>query len=342
MVELRVTGQPTLHEIQIMSALVNSVQDAPVKTAPNPRVGCVLVGPDGDVISQGIHGEDGIHHAEVIALNHAGQRAKGATAVVTLEPCSHVGRTGPCADALIEAGIARVVFGSPDTSVAAGGAEKLRAAGIEVVGGVCLDAAETLIEPWKFATMYSRPFVTLKIATTLDGYLAAVDGSSKWITGEVARDYVQHLRARVDAIVIGTNTAELDDPLLDVRLPGDWPQPQPYIIGRRELSATLRLHGRYIQIRDHDPTKALQQMFNDGMQHVLIEGGATLAAEFIKAELVDQLIWCTAPLLLGAGRSAISDLGITNISNAVPWDIKNSAKYGPDLVTELRPRVSKG
>jgi len=333
---------PTQFELDLMTALASAVFNAPVRTAPNPRVGCIIVSENGSIISQGIHGEDGIHHAEVIALQRAGSQAKGATALVTLEPCSHIGRTGPCSEALIEAGIKRVVFGSKDESIAAGGAQRLREAGIEVVVGAVADITDSLIEPWKFASTHNRPFVTLKIASTLDGYLAAVDGTSRWITGEVAREFVHQLRARVDAIAIGSNTAELDDPLLDVRLPGEWPQPQPYIIGKRQLSESLRLHGRYIQIRDHDPSAALQQMYTDGVQHVLVEGGATIAAEFIKAGLVDQLFWCTGPILLGAGRSAVADLGITTIANSVQWDIQNSAKYGVDLITELRPRRSKG
>ncbi|MEY2635444.1 MAG: hypothetical protein RIS75_1384 [Actinomycetota bacterium] len=333
---------PTQSEIENMKALVSDVVAARVRTAPNPRVGCRIITSDGVVISQGIHGEDGIHHAEVIALQRAGDRARGATAIVTLEPCAHTGKTGPCAEALIDAGVSRVIYGSSDSSIAAGGQQVLEAAGIHVLSGVEVEATDKIIEIWKFATDAQRPFVTLKIASTLDGYVAAADGTSRWITGPEAREFVHRLRSQVDAIAVGTNTALVDDPSLDVRLEGEWTSPQAYILGKRTLPNTLRLDGRYIQIKEHEPATVLSMMFEQGVRHVMIEGGATLAAAFIKVDLVDQMFWCTAPALLGSGTSAMGDLGISTIDQAVRWDIQNSAKYGADLITELKPRRLNG
>jgi len=327
----------TLADLQHMSELIEAVLHAPVRPTPNPRVGCRIVDANGALISQGIHERAGHEHAEVMALKAAGERARGATAVVTLEPCNHFGKTPPCVDALIAAGVARVVFGAGDPNPeAAGGAEKLKDAGVEVVGYVREREADAIIEPWWFSKNHHRPFVTLKIAATMDGFVAAQDGSSRWITGEMARIAVHQLRARVDAVAVGTATAVTDDPLLDVRLEGNWPQPAHYVIGKRDLPR-LRMKDA-IQISSHDPREALEQMFTDGVRHVMVEGGATVASAFIRAGLVDQLLWFTAPKLLGAGVDAIASLGITNINDAVEWHLLNVEQYGQDVMLDLRPR----
>ena len=174
------------------------------RTLPNPRVGCVLLAPDGAVVAQGVHRGAGLPHAEIEALTQAGDAARGTTAVVTLEPCNHTGRTGPCSEALIAAGVARVVFAQPDpTPDAGGGAAALEAAGIDVQGGLLSDEAAALNVEWTFAVTSGRPFVTWKYAATMDGLSAAPDGSSKWITSDDARRDVQLFRAEADAIMAG-------------------------------------------------------------------------------------------------------------------------------------------
>jgi diaminohydroxyphosphoribosylaminopyrimidine deaminase/5-amino-6-(5-phosphoribosylamino)uracil reductase len=229
------------------------------------------------------------------------------------------------------------VFGSGDPNpAAAGGAEKLVAAGIEVIGYVRSFESDAIIEPWWFAINHKRPYVTLKIASTMDGFVAAADGSSRWITGEMARIQVHHLRARVDAVAVGSATAVTDDPLLDVRLEGEWPQPAHYVIGNRTLPP-LRMKDMQ-QIATHDPAAALSRMFDDGVRHVMVEGGATLSAAFIRAGLVDQLLWFTAPKLLGAGVDAIGNLAITNINDAIEWNLLKVEQFGQDVMLDLRPR----
>jgi diaminohydroxyphosphoribosylaminopyrimidine deaminase/5-amino-6-(5-phosphoribosylamino)uracil reductase len=318
-----------------MLELLHDVEVAPVHTTPNPRVGARVLDDDGIVISQGIHGESGVDHAEVIALSRAGDKARGATLLITLEPCNHIGKTGPCSQAILDAGIARVVFASADTTKAAGGADFLTQQGVDVVGGVCSAEGDHLVAPWKHFNQTGLPFVTLKLATTLDGYVAATDSSSRWITGEVARTFVHQLRASVDAIAVGSSTVAVDDPLLDVRLPGQWPQPQRYIVGKRDLAANFRLNGLATQIKSHDPKEVLDFMAATGVQHVLLEGGPTVAAAFVRAGLVNRIYWCIAPKVLGAGISALAGLGISAITDAIQWRIVKSWQAGDDVIIEL-------
>ncbi|MFD0385192.1 bifunctional diaminohydroxyphosphoribosylaminopyrimidine deaminase/5-amino-6-(5-phosphoribosylamino)uracil reductase RibD [Streptomyces stramineus] len=196
------------------------------RTSPNPVVGCVVLAPDGTVVGEGFHKGAGHPHAEPEALAAAGDRARGATAVVTLEPCAHTGRTGPCADALLRAGVARVLYAVPDPNPgAAGGAERLRAAGVEVVGDVLREEAERVNELWLTAIRRGRPCVTWKFGGTLDGRSAAPDGTSRWITGPAAREDAHRLRASHDAVLVGSGTLRADDPHLGLRhgVPGEPP-----------------------------------------------------------------------------------------------------------------------
>ena len=213
-----------------------------VPLGPNPRVGCVLLADDGTEVAEGFHRGAGTPHAEVAALTEAGDAARGATAVVTLEPCNHTGRTGPCVEALLAAGVRRVVFAQPDPNPeAAGGAEALRAAGVEVEAGVLADEAARLNRAWTFAVHHERPFVTWKLATTLDGRSAAADGTSRWISSEAARQDTHRLRAECDVLLVGTRTVEVDDPLLTVRDNWDRPvrhQPLRAVMGLREIRPT--------------------------------------------------------------------------------------------------------
>lgn len=304
---------------------------------PNPRVGCALVDADGTVISIGAHHGAGTPHAEVEALANAGDRATGATAVVTLEPCAHTGRTGPCTQALINAGVKRVVFAQTDPNpVASGGADVLRQAGIEVEGPVMPADAEAINHPWTTAVVRGTPFVTLKIASTLDGRIAAKDGTSRWITSAQAREQVHQLRSEVDAVLVGTGTVEADDPQLGDRRQTARHQPKPVVMGNREIPRNARIRqADFLQLQTHDPSQALKELFAADIRHMLIEGGATIAAAFLRADLVDRIVWFAAPKLLGAGTSAIGDLGIATITDALQWRIDTIESVGPDLRLDL-------
>jgi len=292
---------------------------------PNPRVGCVLVAADGHVVGRGAHQGAGTDHAEVVALADAGGAARGSTAYVTLEPCNHHGRTPPCAQALIKAGVAAVRYAVPDPTTAAGGARTCAEAGLEVASGPLTDEAAGFLAPWLFAVANGRPFVTLKIASTRDGYIAAADGSSRWITGPDARRWVHGLRAQVDAIAVGSGTFRADSPALTVRGFEVVRQPHRYVLGEVQAEGFTGLPGR-------DPEAALAQMYEAGVRHVLLEGGATVAAAFLRAGLVDDLVWFTAPTLLGAGTRAVGDLGIGTIADAQRWAVTDVQKVGGDVM----------
>lgn len=294
-----------------------------VPLGPNPRVGCVLLDDAGATVAEGFHRGAGTPHAEADALAHAGERARGTTAVVTLEPCNHHGRTGPCSEALIAAGVRRVVFAQPDPNPeAAGGANRLRAAGIEVEHGLDEGEARALNRVWTFATDHGRPFVTWKFATTLDGRSAAADGTSRWVSSRAARLDTHRLRATCDVMLVGTSTVAVDDPLLTVRDEQDRPlphQPLRAVMGERDLDPGRRIFNadaESVHLRTRDPHEALRQLYARGRQHVFLEGGPTLAAAYLRAGLVDEIVVYVAPMLLGAGRSAVADLGITTISEA--------------------------
>ncbi len=310
---------------------------------PNPRVGCVILAPDGSVIATGAHDGPGNPHAEVIALAVAGDRARGATAVVTLEPCNHKGRTGPCSKALIDAGVTRVVFGQPDPNPqAAGGADALRGAGVLVTDGFMADAAQTLNADWTLAMTRQRPEVTWKLAATLDGWVAAADGSSKWITGDAARAQVQQLRAEHDAVLVGTTTVLTDDPELTARTPQPSPQPWRIVMGQRSVPAGARVRlaepiDRFWQIPTRDPAFALSQMLRRDVHSVLLEGGPALAGAFLRLGLIDRIIWYTAPALLGAGRPVVTDLGVTSIDQALRLELLDVQRVGDDVRIDLRP-----
>lgn len=316
------------------------------RTLPNPRVGCVLLDTAGQEVAVGVHRGAGTPHAEVEALTGAGRRAYGATAVVTLEPCTHTGRTGPCTQALVDAGIARVVVAQTDHSAAAGGgADTLRAAGIDVETGVLEDEARTLNEAWTFAVTHGRPFVTFKLAASLDGRSAAADGTSQWITGEAARTDVQRLRARCDAIVVGTGTVQADDPRLTLRradgtpLPYDG-QPLRVVVGTRPVHEDARVldgHAPSLRLRTHDLDAVLGALAAREIRHVWLEGGPTLAGAFLEAGTVDEVVAYVAPVLLGAGRPAVLTEAMPTIGSAVRLCTLDVARIGPDVRITTRP-----
>lgn len=314
--------------------------DAPLH--PNPHVGCVLLGPDGESVAEGVHRGAGTPHAEVVAIAGAGHRARGATAVTTLEPCDHTGRTGPCSQALIDAGVARVVVAQRDPNpVAAGGLERLRAAGVEVEAGVLADEAAHLNPAWTFAHSHGRPFVTWKLAATLDGRSAAADGTSRWITSSAARHDAHALRARCDTVLVGTGTALVDDPRLDVRgVPVTGDQPMRVVMGTRELRPGSRIvdgAAPTVHLRTREPAAALRSLYLDhDRHHVLLEGGPTLAAAFLRAGLVDEVVSYIAPALLGSGPSAVGDLGIGTIGDALRLRTTDVTVLGEGQQTTIR------
>lgn len=317
-------------------------------THPNPVVGCVITGRDGSPVGEGFHAVAGGPHAEVEALRMAGPRARGGTAYVTLEPCNHTGRTGPCADALIEAGIARVVFAVPDPNQqAAGGAEKLRNKSLQVEQGVLQDEAEAVNHVWLHSVRMGRPFVTWKFATTLDGRSAAPDGTSRWITGPIARADVHRHRAECDAIAVGTQTVLDDDPELTVRDENDVPaarQPLRVVVGDRDIPATARVrndHAETLLLPTHDPAEVLRQLDDRQIRHLWLEGGPTLAAAFLRAQLVDQIVAYVAPAVLGSGYAAIGDLGAESIDHLRRFKLTDVDRLGDDvrlILTPLEPQ----
>ena len=315
-----------------------------VPLGPNPRVGCVLLAPDGSEIAEGFHRGAGTAHAEVAALTAAGDAARGATAVVTLEPCNHTGRTGPCSLALFEAGVTRVVYAQPDPNPkAAGGAQSLRNAGVEVEMGLLERESRQLNRAWTFAMEHKRPFVTWKFASTLDGRSAAADGTSQWVTGEPARRDVHRLRGDCDAILAGTGTVLRDDPQLTVRdeVGENRPhQPLRVVVGERDLPGTARVlddAAPTLHLRSHDPAEVLGALYERDVQHVFLEGGPTLAAAFLTAGYVDEVVAYLAPKLLGSGRSAVGDLGIESITGALDLVVTDVTVLGHDVRITGRP-----
>ncbi|KYH44312.1 riboflavin biosynthesis protein RibD [Branchiibius sp. NY16-3462-2] len=294
---------------------------------PNPQVGCVLVRGD-QVIGEGWHEGAGSPHAEVAALRAAGD-ARDATAYVSLEPCNHTGRTGPCAQALNDAGVAKVVYAQADpNATAAGGAARLRAAGIEVEH----QPIETdLNRYWTYAVTHRRPFVTWKFAATLDGRSAAADGSSQWITGPAARADVQARRATAGAIIAGTGTVLADDPRLTVR--GHDGNPLRVIVGHREIppAARVKADENYLQIPTHDPLVVLHALQDREIRHAWLEGGPQVAAAFLRGGLVDEVVAYLAPALLGKGASAVGDLGIGNIAEIQRFELHEVDRVGGDV-----------
>jgi diaminohydroxyphosphoribosylaminopyrimidine deaminase/5-amino-6-(5-phosphoribosylamino)uracil reductase len=308
-------------------------------TSPNPWVGCVVVsGTDPARVFEGATAPPGGPHAEVTALGRAGElHARGSTLFTTLEPCAHHGRTPPCTDAIIEAGVARVVIGleDPDHQVAGRGAAALRAAGIEVsLGTAAADVTEQLAPYLKHRTT-GRPWVVLKMAASLDARTAAPDGTSRWITGEEARQDVHRLRARSDAILVGAGTVRADDPELTVRL-GDGPAPtQPLRVvlgaappGAKVLPA-LELSGPLDEV--------LTELGQRGVLQLLVEGGASVAHDFHAAGLVDRYVFYLAPLLFGGddARPLFAGPGAGTIGDVWRGKLVSVERLGEDLRVEV-------
>lgn len=308
---------------------------------PNPRVGAVIVA-EAEVVGEGFHRGSGTPHAEAVALAQAGEHARGATVYASLEPCTHHGRTGPCAQALVEAGVQRVVFATADPNpAAAGGADVLRAAGVQVEQ-VESPIADDLNRRWAYAVSHHRPFVTWKVGATLDARVAAVDGSSRWITGPQARADVHRLRAECGAIAVGTGTLLTDDPSLTVRDLDSMPvgrQPLRVVVGRRAIpdTAALRATDEWLQVSSHIPGDTLAALHERKIRHVLLEGGPTLAGSWLRAGQVDEIWAYIAPKLLGSGPSLVSDLGVPTLADAQELDLLDVDRLGDDVRLILRP-----
>ena len=311
-------------EREAMLRAIALAMSVDIPDGPNPRVGCVLVDAEGRTVGEGVHRGAGTAHAEVDALAQAGSAARGGTAIVTLEPCNHTGRTGPCSEALLAAGVARVVYAQADPhAVAAGGADRLRSAGVDVEGGLLVQEAASLNEAWTHAVTTGRPFVTWKVASTLDGRVAAADGSSRWITGDAARAEVHLWRRRCDAIAAGTGTVLSDDPHLTARDgEGDLADRQPLrvVVGLSDIPPSAHVldsSAPSLHLRTRDPAEVLATLARLEVRHLLLEGGPRLGAAFLASGLVDEVVWYVAPMLLGAGSPAVADWGITTLGEAV-------------------------
>ena len=299
--------------------------------APNPNVGCLIV-KDGKVVGRGWTQSGGRPHAEAVALAWAGEMASGATAYVSLEPCAHPSPRGPCCtDTLIAAGIARVVVAAqdPDARTDGKGIARLRAAGIEVIEGVLPAEARAAMAPWWTRQVAGRPFVTLKLATSLDGCIALGDGSSRWVTGDRARAHGHLERASHQAILVGRGTLVADNPSLDVRLAG---------LEDRSPTRLLLTSG---QAPDGWTAVASPEAI-DGIDSVLVEGGAGAASAFLAADRVDRLLLYRAPILIGGGKPALGDIGLTDLADAHGrWRPTDSRLLGSDRL-DVYERIREG
>jgi diaminohydroxyphosphoribosylaminopyrimidine deaminase/5-amino-6-(5-phosphoribosylamino)uracil reductase len=317
-------------------------------TSPNPWVGCVIRTADGELF-EGATGEPGEAHAEVNALEHAGARARGATAYVTLEPCVHSGRTGPCTDALIEAGVARVVIGiiDPDEHVDGAGLARLREKGIVVDTGLFADRASVQLAPYLTHRRTGRPYVVLKLASSLDGGTAAPDGSSQWITSAPARADGHRLRAESDAILVGAGTVRRDDPSLTVRdyrppvMPADGSvDPLRVILGSADEAAQVQP----CREMSGEISDVLDELGRDGVLQVLVEGGATVAGAFHSAGLVDRYVIYIAPALFGGDDAPglFAGNGAYTIKDLWRGRFTMVERVGHDLRVDLLPELEEG
>lgn len=293
-----------------MREAITLALDPDFRSGGNPRVGCVILDADGTVVGRGHHRGAGFPHAEVVALEQAGPAALGGTAVVTLEPCRHTGRTPPCTDALIAAGVASVVCAIPDPGPqAGGGADVLRDRGITVQIGIERERAEMVLREWLHVQRTGRPFVIAKCAMSVDGRVADRDGAPLQLTGSLSNQRSHELRAQVDAIVVGTGTVVADDPQLTARLtPPVRHQPLRVAVGRRAVSNSARMRGAgFRHIADHDPQIVLRALRDEGCLSVLLEGGPTLMRAWLLADVVDEVRWAISPVIVGSGPTALGD-----------------------------------
>ncbi|HEX3789434.1 MAG TPA: bifunctional diaminohydroxyphosphoribosylaminopyrimidine deaminase/5-amino-6-(5-phosphoribosylamino)uracil reductase RibD [Pseudonocardiaceae bacterium] len=322
-----------------MSAALAASVEVCGTTSPNPPVGCVILDAAGAVVGTGVTQPPGGPHAEVMALAQAGARARGGTALVTLEPCTHHGRTPPCTSALLTAGIVEVRYAVADPNpVAAGGAKLLDAAGVRTEPGPLTDeVARGPLRAWLHHTRTGRPHVTWKYAASLDGRVAAADGTSRWISSAESRAEVHGLRTRIDAIMVGLGTVLADDPQLTARtadgrsLPR---QPLRVVVGTGDLPPGARVaddNAETVHLRTREPAEVLTALTERGIVDVLLEGGPRLAGAFLHAGLVDRVLAYVAPMLLGSGPAALADAGVATITDAHRFTIDEATMSGADV-----------
>lgn len=325
-------------------AAVRAGEDVVGVPSPNPPVGAALLDAGGRLVATGGTEPAGGRHAEVVALDAAGDAAAGSTLVVTLEPCSHTGRTGPCTQRIIDAGVARVIYGVADPHpLAAGGAAVLRDAGVDVTQDPMAEAlaGSDALRAWLHRQATGRPLVTWKYAASLDGYVAASDGTSQWITGEAARQHAHSRRAVVDAIIVGTGTLATDDPSLSARYADGSPRPRSplaCVMGLGEVpgdAAVRTSPGGFQHLRTREPAEALS-LLPDAL-HVIVEGGPTVAGAFLAAGLVDEIDAYIAPLVLGGGRPITDGADVGTLAAAHRFRVAFQEQLGDDAFLRLVP-----
>jgi len=314
-----------------------SLQGLGVST-PNPNVSAAIYGADGSLIADGFHNRTmSVDHAEVVALKKAGAAARGATMVVSLEPCAHTGTTPPCVQAIIDAGISTVIYAVADPNpIAAGGAEKLADAGIAVEYRESKELSYVQ-RAWLHKEKTGRPLMLWKVATTLDSKVAASDGTSQWITGPESREDVQSLRAQSDAILIGTNTAIVDNPHLIPR--GHTARPVRIISGEQEVPATNRIfddEARTISVKSKSIPDLMKLLSGEGFNQVLVEAGPTLGSALMASGNIDELIIYQAPKMLGAGKEFVSRLGISTLDDHLKLELISVRQLGSDIKSHYR------
>ena len=329
------------NHLAFMQRAIALSENGLARTAHNPIVGAVIVGKDGSVIAEGFHDRaSSADHAEVVALKIAGDKARGATMYVTLEPCNHTGTTGPCTNAIIDAGIATLIFAVADPNpVASGGAATLKAAGIEVVAGVGQDEAAYSNRAWLTKIIKGRPFITWKVAATLDGKVAALDGTSKWITNEASRADVQKVRRSVDAIMVGTQTVIADDPHLVPRDGIEGANPLRIVCGTQDLPKSAKVFDsaaptKVIASKDLEVIAA--ELLATGVNHILLESGPTLASAMLHGCMLDELMIYQGPSLLGAGKNFVADLGALTLDHAMRMPRVSTETFGDDVKSVYR------
>ena len=337
------------------------------RTSPNPLVGCVVLDASGQLVGEGFHAKAGEAHAEVQALRQAGERARGGTAVVTLEPCCHHGRTPPCSEALLRAGIARVVVAmrDPDPRVAGNGIASLKLAGVPVEEGICEAEARALNRAFLHRVATGQPLGLLKWAMSADGRTALPNGSSQWISGPLARSWVHRLRAQCDAVIVGGGTVRADNPLLTSRGQRN-PEPLRVVLSRtlklpadaqlwhQSTAATLVVHGydapaqrrfqldalgvERLVLERCEPEALMQALAQRGCNQVLWECGPELAGQALRQGCIQQIAAVMAPKLLGgnAARTPLGDLGLTDVAQANLWSSERLQQLGPDLLWQLQ------
>ena len=319
----------------LMAVAMRAAEKARYLSPPNPWVGAVLVDGHGVVVGEGHTQAPGDCHAEVDALRRAGDRSRGATMVVTLEPCCHVGRTGPCTEAIVRAGVAKVVVGTldPDERMRGQGVELLRASGVDVEVGVEEASVKAQLAPYLWHRVTGRPYVVAKVAATLDGVVAMADGSSQWITGEAARRDAHVLRAQSQAIIVGAGTVRRDDPRLTARLEDIVLEPLRVVLGEAPPDARVRpCLERRGQLED-----VLDELGGMDVLQVLVEGGPTTTSAFLESGLVNRVVWYVAPAFAGA-RDTLGALGpmtTTTIAALLRGRVVGVARIGEDIRVDV-------